>query len=172
MATNIILVHCRFMVGVIRNDFPWPIRVQTFISPAHLANHCTSCKKEIGGNQAASADWCLQDLLDHVRHCDFRVLLKHTGHQAIAAYVINALPSITRGGSERKREERERERESRERDKIYLDALHLNRSGQVCAYQHFASSNHLRLATSENNEALNNQDVAREGTYLRQKNNC
>lgn len=98
MATNIILVHCRFMVGVIRNDFPWPIRVQTFISPAHLANHCTSCKKEIGGNQAASADWCLQDLLDHVRHCDFRVLLKHTGHQAIAAYVINALPSITRGG--------------------------------------------------------------------------
>lgn len=30
-------------------------------------------------------------LLDHVRHSDFGVLFKHTGHQAITADIINTL---------------------------------------------------------------------------------
>jgi len=33
-------------------------------------------------------------LLDHVRHGDFGVVLKHAGHQAIAANVVNALKDI------------------------------------------------------------------------------
>ena len=33
----------------------------------------------------------LTHLLDHMRHGDFRVLLKHTGHQAITADIIYTL---------------------------------------------------------------------------------
>lgn len=41
------------------------------------------------------------DLLDHVRHSDFGVFFKHAGHQAIAAYVVNALQQHQSLGSVR-----------------------------------------------------------------------